>query len=309
MTTHMTAMTYLPSPAESRALGKSGLMVSPIAWGMWRFAGDDVAAARARVEAALAAGVTLFDTADIYGPDNGEPFGAAEVLLGRVFAEDRSLRDRMVLATKGGIEMGTPYNSGALYIEAAIDASLKRLGVDHVELWQIHRPDMLTHPAEIARALEKAHATGKIGAVGVSNYTASQAAALMAHLKMPLVSHQPEFSALKLDPLTDGLFDQAMTHDMAVLAWSPLGGGRIADPKDERAARVAAALDARAAEYGVSRSAAAYSWIMAHPARPIPIVGTQNPARIAEIPDALKPRWTRADWYAVLVASMGENLP
>lgn len=309
MATDMTAMTYLPAPAESLPLGKSGIMVSPIAWGMWRFAGDDVAAAKARVEAALDAGITLFDTADIYGPDNGEPFGASELLLSRVLAEDRSLRGRMVLATKGGIVIGTPYDSSAAYVSKAIDASLRRLGVEYVDLWQVHRPDLLTHPAELARALENAHGAGKIGAVGLSNYTPSQAAALMAHLALPVVSHQPEFSALRLDPLTDGLLDQAMEHGMAVLAWSPLGGGRIAEPQDERSRRVAAALDAKAAEFGVSRTAAAFSWIMAHPARPIPIVGTQNPARIAEIPDALKPRWTRADWYAVLVASMGENLP
>jgi predicted oxidoreductase len=114
---------------------------------------------------------------------------------------------------------------------------------------------------------------------------------------------------LKLDPLFDGLLDQAMTQDMAVLAWSPLAGGRLADPRDERARAVAALLDRKADAHGVTRTAAALSWIMAHPARPIPIVGTQNPARIAEIPQALKPRWTRAEWYNVLETSMGEKLP
>lgn len=301
-------MSELPSP-ESRSLGKSGIVVNPIAWGMWRFSGDDVGAARARIEAALEAGVTLFDTADIYGPDNGEPFGAAEILLGRVFAEAPQLRERMVLATKGGIVIGTPYDSSAGYIARAIDDSLRRLGVQQVELWQIHRPDLLTHPSEAARALEDAHRAGKVGAVGVSNHTASQAAALASHLTIPLVSHQPELSALTLEPLFNGLLDQAMTRDMAVLAWSPLGGGRLADPKDERSKAVAAALKSHGERYGVSVTAAALSWLMAHPARPIPIVGTQNPARIAEIPQALKPRWTRAEWYSVLQISMGENLP
>jgi predicted oxidoreductase len=94
-----------------------------------------------------------------------------------------------------------------------------------------------------------------------------------------------------------------------VLAWSPLGRGRLGDPQDARARAVAAALDAQAGRYGVSRTAAAYSWIMAHPAQIIPIVGTQNPARIREAADAFKVRWTRADWYAVLVASRGERLP
>jgi predicted oxidoreductase len=305
----MTAMSYLPLSHESRPLGKSGFSVSPIAWGMWRFGGNSVRDARAKVEAALAAGITLFDTADIYGPDNDEPFGAAEALLGRVFAEEPGLRTRMILASKGGISMGVPYDSSATYLESAINASLKRIGVERIDLWQIHRPDMLTHPAEVARALEVAMNAGKIGAIGVSNFTVAQAAALQSFLSVPIVSHQPEFSALALDPLTSGLMEQAMTRDMAVLAWSPLGGGRLADPTDDRARAVVALLDDKAKAYGVARTAAALSWIMAHPARPIPIVGTQNPARIAEIPDAFRPQWDRADWYAVLQASMGESLP
>ena len=292
-----------------RPLGKSGVFVSSLAWGMWRFAGEDVRAARERVEAAFAAGVTLFDTADIYGPDNGEEFGSAETLLGQVLAESPGLRERIVLATKGGIRMGVPYDSSAAYLEEAIDASLKRLGTDRVELWQIHRPDLLAHPQEVARALEKAHAAGKVAMLGVSNFTASQAAALAHFLTVPLVSHQPEFSPLATAPLFDGVMDQAMTHGMAVLAWSPLGGGRLARPADERTTQIAALLDRKADEAGVDRAAAAYSWIMAHPARPIPIVGTQDPARIAKIPDAYKPQWTRQEWYAVLEASLGTKLP
>ena len=218
---------FLPAPAV-RPLGKSGLNVSPIAWGMWRFGGGDVGIARRKVEAALEAGVTLFDTADIYGPDNGEPFGAAEALLGQVLRESPALRGKMVLATKGGIVIGTPYDSSAAYLERAIDASLRRLGVERVELWQIHRPDILTHPQEVARALEKAHATGKIVAVGVSNFTVSQTAALQQFLPVPLASTQPELSALALDPIRSGLLDQAIMMDLAVLAWSPLAGGRLA---------------------------------------------------------------------------------
>lgn len=292
-----------------RALYPAGPEVSSVAWGMWRFAGDDVAAAEARVQAALDAGVTLFDTADIYGPDNGEPFGAAEALLGRVLAGNPGLRDQMVIATKGGISMGVPYDSSAGYLGAAIDASLARMGVDHVALWQIHRPDILTHPAEIGEALLAAHQAGKIGAVGVSNFTPWQVEALAAHLPLPIVSCQPEFSPLAVAPLGDGVLDQAIARGMAVLAWSPLGGGRLGNPADERTRAVAAALDAKAKQAGVSRAAAAYSWIMAHPARPIPIVGTQSVPRIAEIPDAYTPTWTRAEWYEVLVAARGEPLP
>lgn len=302
-------LSYLPEPPRERPLGASGITVSSLAWGMWRFAGNDLKAARAKIDAAFEIGVTLFDTADIYGPDNNEPFGAAEALLGRVFAEDRSLRDRMVLATKGGIVMGVPYDSSPAYLASAIDASLKRMGVDRIDLYQIHRPDILTHPQEVARALDDAVKAGKVGAVGVSNYTAAQVAALSRFLGTPLASLQPEFSALALDPLDDRIMDTAMGNGMAVLAWSPLGQGRIGAPTDDRSRRVAAALDAQAAKFGASRTAAAYSWIMAHPAQPIPIVGTQNPARIREAADAYKVRWTRQDWYEVLVASRGERLP
>ncbi|MGZ3402904.1 MAG: aldo/keto reductase [Phenylobacterium sp.] len=302
-------MSELPTPPKTRPLYAGGPTVSSLAWGMWRFAGDDVAVAEARVQAALDAGVTLFDTADIYGPDNGEPFGAAELLLGRVLKRNPALAERMVLATKGGISMGVPYDSSAAYLTSAIDASLKRLGVEHVALWQIHRPDILTHPAEISRAMEAARAAGKIGAFGVSNFTATQVAALAAHSALPVVSTQPEFSPLAIEPLTNGVLDQAIAKGITVLAWSPLGGGRLGEPRDERSLAVAKALDAKAQACGVSRAAAAYSWIMAHPSQPIPIVGTQTPARIAEIPDAYRPTWTRAEWYAVLIASMGEPLP
>lgn len=302
-------MRVLTPPEKRRSLGKSGLEVSSIAWGMWRFKGDDVTQARRLVEAALDAGLTFLDTADIYGPDNGEGFGAAEALLGRVLAQDKSLRERMVLASKGGIIIGTPYDSSAAYINAAIDASLGRLGVEQIDLWQVHRPDILTHPQEVARALEDAYQAGKIRAIGVSNFTIHQIEALSAFLSIPLASSQPEFSALKLDPIEDGQFDQAMRMDLGVMAWSPLGGGRIANPKTPREQAVCKALDAIADAFGVSRTASAYSWIMAHPARPIPIVGSQQVERIQDANDAYKITWTRAQWYEVLVAARGEPLP
>lgn len=297
----------LPTPVP-QSLGAAGPTVSPIAWGMWRFAGHDLALAHRLVETALDAGITLFDTADIYGY-GAQGFGAAEALLGHVLAAAPLLRSRMVLATKGGITPPTPYDSSAAWITRAIDDSLRRLRVERVELWQVHRPDVLTHPEALARALEDAQRAGKIGAFGVSNFTPMQIDALQHWLRIPLVSSQPEFSPLCLTPLVDGQLDQAMRLGLAVLAWSPLGGGRVARPETPREVAVAAALDRVAAAHGCSRSAAAISWVMAHPARAIPIIGTQDPARIREAADALAVRWTRAQWYDVLVASRGERLP
>jgi predicted oxidoreductase len=302
-------MSELPAPLKTRPLGKSGLIVSSIAWGMWRFGAEDPATAEQLVQAALDVGVTLFDTADIYGPESHGGFGAAEAQLGRVFSANPGLRAQMILASKGGIVPGTPYDSSATYLSSAIDASLRRMNVERIDLWQIHRPDILTHPSEIASALEAAHRAGKIGAVGVSNYTVAQTQALGAYLSLPIVSHQPEFSALHLDPISDGILDHSIQNDMAVLAWSPLGGGRLAQPRDERSQAVVALFDVKASQAGVSRTAAALSWLMAHPCRTIPIVGTQNLGRIREIAQAYVPRWTRVEWYAVLIASRGERLP
>lgn len=302
----MSEITLTP---ELRPLGKSGLHVSPIAWGMWRFGHASVAEGRELVEAAFAAGVTLFDTADIYGFDGVGGFGDAEALLGKVFAQSPGLRDRMVLATKGGIRPPLPYDQSATYLTEALDASLSRLGVEQVDLYQIHRPDILTHPHDLAATLETMVTSGKVRAIGVSNVTLPQIRALEAFLPIPLASVQPELSPLELGPIENGLLDLAMERDLAVLAWSPLGGGRIGSPEDARAKAVAVALDVVAQTAGVSRAAAAYAWIMAHPARPIPIVGTQNVGRIAEIADVYKVRFTRQSWYDVLIAARGEALP
>ncbi|MDO9248891.1 MAG: aldo/keto reductase [Phenylobacterium sp.] len=293
------------------SLGKSSLAVSPMAWGMWRFKGSDVKAARARVEAALAAGLTFLDTADIYGPDNDEPFGAAEALFGQVLKDAPQIRDQVVLASKGGIVMGTPYDSSAAYLESAVEASLSRMGIDKIDLYQIHRPDHLAHPAQVAQVLTRLRSAGKIGEVGLSNHTAAQVSALQAHLAFPIACVQIEFSPLVVGPLYDGTLDQALETGMGVMAWSPLAQGRLADgpSTDERVLAVRAELDRLAAAHGVSRTVAAYAWLLAHPAGPIPIIGSQQPERIAEAAKALAVQLTRPEWYAVLTAARGVPLP
>ncbi|QTD55246.1 aldo/keto reductase [Parasphingorhabdus cellanae] len=302
-------MSDLPNISPTRQLGQSGIEVTSMAWGMWRFAGRDVAEAARLVHAVLDCGITLFDTADIYGFNGTDGFGDAESLFGEVLSKDKGLRDRMIVASKGGIMLPLPYDSSAAYLETAIDATLSRLALDTIALWQIHRPDILAHPQETARALEKAVQSGKIQCVGVSNFTQSQIAALNHFLDQPIVSTQPEISALRIDPMENGELDQAMVMDMTPLAWSPLAGGRIASPDDDRAQAVAKELDRIAETFGISRAATAYSWIMAHPSRPIPIIGSQRADRVADAMDAMTVQWNRQDWYAVLVAARGVPLP
>lgn len=304
-------MSLLPPPPETVPLGQSRLSVAPIAWGMWRLAeGGRTAAEAARlVHAALEAGITLLDTADIYGFDGAGGFGDAEALLGEVFAAEPALRGRMVLASKGGIMPPLPYDQSPAYLASAIDASLRRMQVDRIDLYQIHRPDILVHPQEVARALEDAVVAGKIGALGVSNFTQAQIEALAHFLDTPLATTQPEISPLRITCFENGELDQAMRLGITPLAWSPLGGGRLLSPQGERDRAVAVELDRVAQEQGVSRSVAAYGWLMAHPARIVPIVGSQNAERIAEAAQARSMSWTRQDWYAVLVAARGERLP
>ena len=298
-------MTTIHLSAEPRPLGRSDILISPIAWGMWRFTGEDVPAGRDLVEAALEAGITLFDTADIYGAGSPGGFGSAEALFGRVLADAPALRDRMVIATKGGIRPGIPYNSSAAYLAEALDDSLARMGVDRVDLYQIHRRDLLAHPQEVAGALSAMVAAGKVRGIGVSNHSPAELDALQAFLDLPILSTQPEFSPLHTAPLFDGTLDQAMVRDLAVLAWSPLAGGRLL-AEGHPAGLLLADQGER---YGVDAATAALAWVMAHPARIIPIVGSQTAARIRAAAGAYRVEWTRAEWYAVLQAGLGQRLP
>jgi predicted oxidoreductase len=304
-------MSELPLPPPTRRLGSSDIAVSAMAWGMWRLAENDRTPAEAArlVHAALDSGITFLDTADIYGFDGAGGFGDAEALLGKVLSSEPGLRSRIILATKGGILPPLPYDQSPDYLRKAIDASLARLKVDTIDLWQIHRPDILAHPQEVARALDDAVASGKVRALGVSNFTWAQIAALNHVLAHKLVTTQPEISPLRIACFENGELDQAMMLGLTPLAWSPLGGGRLAAPQSERDHAVAAALDSVANAHGVSRTVAAFSWLMAHPAGIVPIIGSQNPSRIAEGAQALMVRWTRREWYAVLVAARGERLP
>ena len=303
----------MTSMAERIPLGDSGIGIAPMGWGLWRFAGAERAQARARVDAALDSGYTLFDVADVYGFDGRDGFGAAESLLGDVLRADASLRSRMVLASKAGVRPPVPYDSRASYLVGACEASLRRLGTERLDLFFIHRPDLLAHPQEMAEALDRLRASGKIRAAGVSNFSAPQTAALAACLPFTLASVQIEFSPVAVSALQDGVLDLAMAQRLGVLAWSPLGQGRLmhatAMPDDARLDAVRAELDRIGARQGVSRDVAAYAWIMCHPSRAVPLVGSQDPVRIRAAVAACKVPIERGDWYRVLEAALGHRMP
>jgi len=304
----------LPIP-PTRTLGSSGIEVGSIAYGCWRLAGTGVAEASKKIGAALDAGLNLIDTADIYGFGGGpgvDGFGDAELLLGRVLRETPDWRDRIVLATKGGIRPGVPYDQSGRYLAEACDASLRRLGVDRIDLYQIHRPDHLTSPAEVAGALDALVDAGKVRAVGVSNFTVAQHRALAAHLRAPIVTTQPEWHPLHQAPLVDGTLDLCGELRCTPLVWSPLAGGRLAGELgslEPDAARVAVVADRIAAEQEVDRAAVLLAWIAHHPSGAIPIVGSQRPERITSSARARDVQLDRREWYEILVAGRGERLP
>lgn len=283
--------------------------VGPVAFGCWRFVNIPVPDAVALVEGVLDAGMNLVDTADVYGFDwGGTGFGQAESLLGEVLAAAPALRDRMVLATKGGIFPPTPYDSSATYLVGAVEDSLRRLQTDHIDLYQIHRPDMLTHPGDLAATLTALVESGKVGAVGVSNYTPDQTRALAVHLEVPLVSTQPQFSALHLDAMRDGTLDTAMELEITPLAWSPLAGGALATGEGIPAA-LKEVLDVLGEREGCDRSIIALAFVMAHPSKPIAIVGSQKLERLVAYQSALDVQLSRHDCYQIIQASEGVPLP
>ena len=226
----------LPIPAQGRI---GPWTCGRISYGCWRFAGSSVPEARSKIEAAHANGITLIDTAAIYGYGE-DGFGVAEERLGAVFADAPALRRATILVTKAGIHPPLPYDSRAETLIQSCEASLRRLETDVIDIFLIHRPDYLAAPQEVAGALTRLRDAGKIREAGVSNHSTHQMRALQAHLDFPLIATQPEFSALHPDPLEDGTLDLAQALGMAVMAWSPLAGGLLVDTAQPRSGTPAA---------------------------------------------------------------------
>lgn len=278
-----------------------------LAYGFWRYREDQVDAAIAMISLARENGVDHFDTADVYGGAGG--FGGAEKLLGTIRTKAPGLLDGAVVATKAGCEPGSPYNASPVYLKAACEASLKRLGVRRIDLFYVHRPDLLAHPADTAGALDDLVAEGKIASVGLSNYTTAQVEALVRYLKAPVRVHQVEFSAGCVTPLFDGTLDQAMKKKIAVAAWSPVARGGFSETGPVELAKVRETLNVLAAGSGAAVNAIAIAFLMAHPACVTPIVGTTNPVRFREYLDGVSLTLSRRDWYAIVEAARGARMP
>ena len=309
------------------SLGRSELRVSRIGYGCWRLAGsegmvappDAMASGKRAVQAAAEEGFTLFDLADIYGG------GRCEEIFGAALRESPGLRNRIVIASKCGIrKAGSPdprspyrYDSSAAHILSSVEASLQRIGVETLDLLMLHRPDYLMDPAEVAEAFVRLRDAGKVREFGVSNFRPGQLTALQKACPMPLVVNQVEISLAHPGALEDGTLDQCLNGDITPLAWSPLARGVLAanEPveldRPDHAARAALSqtLDDVARVRGVSRTVVALAWLMTHPARIVPIIGSVNPARIHDSAGAGEIVLERGDWYRLLTAARSTRLP
>lgn len=313
---------------QTQKLGNSPLVASRLAFGCWRIAGwrDDTrplqevqSAGREALLAAYEAGYMLYDGADIYGS------GRAEELFGRVLREVSGMRERILITSKCGVRhAGSPaaaspqrWDFSPDYIVKSCEGSLQRLGSETIDLYLLHRPDYLGEPHEIAGAFAQLHDAGKVRCFGVSNFRPSLVSALQAACPFPLVVNQVEISLAQRAALEDGTLDQCLERNLTPMAWSPLGAGLLghgaqrllAAQREYKTDTVVKVLDEIALERGVSRTVIAYAWLLRHPSRIVPIVGSTTPERIREAVKSTEIELSREDWYRLFLAARGEPLP
>lgn len=287
---------------------------SPIIAGLWRLAKWSMSAEALAswTSDVVDQGVDTFDLADIYGSYT------CEGLFGAALRAAPGLRDRLRIVTKCGIKVVSParpahtrhaYDTSRAHIVSSVEASLRALGTDRVEVLLLHRQDPLMDPAEVASAFDQLETSGKVRAFGVSNFTPSHFAMLAAHVRQPLVTNQVEASVLRLDPIHDGTFDQCLERRIHPMAWSPLGGGRLFTGQAPEVLRVRTALQAVADQRGVALETVAYAFLLRHPSRPYPITGTQRLDRIVAAVAAVDLELTREAWFDLYCAAKGSPLP
>lgn len=296
-------------------LSKTGPEFSRMVYGTWRLLANQPSAQEVnrRLHTCVELGITTLDTAEIYGRYK------VEETLGAALALSPGLRDQLEIVTKAGIYVPNAYhperrtahyNASGARLMKSLDKSLRLLGTDHVDLFLVHRPDWLTRADDTAAGLNELLRSGKIKAAGVSNYSVSQFELLNGLMAQPLVTNQIEFNLLHMDSLVDGTLHQCEKLGILPMAWSPLAGGRLLDPGNPAAARLAAAAQAMTSRTnGASLEQLAYAWIMAHPSRPLPIIGTNKLERIQSAAKAVDIVLEREDWYALWEAAQGRKIP
>jgi predicted oxidoreductase len=285
------------------------LEMSRLVYGMWRL-GDDADTSvdhiRNKISACLDQGITTMDQADIYGGYE------AEEILGTALTPE--LRNQIEIVTKCDIVAPVGryaeakvkyYDTSRAYILSSVDHSLRLMKIDHIDLLLIHRPDPLMDHHETGAALDEVVASGKVRAVGVSNFRPWDWELLQSGMKTPLVTNQIEISLLHHAPFTNGDIAFHQQNGQPPMAWSPLGGGALFDTK---LSGLHGALQNIATEHNVEIAAVAVAWLLAHPARILPVLGTNNLDRIARIGDAANIQIDRETWFDLYTHALGHEV-
>ncbi len=290
---------------EKAKIHPDGPTFSRIISGAWRWHTVSSQTVDTLIRTSLDNGITTFDNADIYGDHSNEE------IFGNVLKKDSGLRKQIEIVTKCGVKFPSTrrplsrvkhYDTSGSHILWSVDNSLTLHGTDYLDLLLIHRPDPLLNPEEVARAFDALKSSGKVLHFGVSNFTPFQFEMLQSFLPMPIVTNQIEVSVTCSQPLFDGTIDVLMKHRTSPMAWSPLGGGSLMDPKFK-------SIFQKAPEYGATESQLALAWLLKHPAKIFPVIGTTKPERIAESASSSKIDLDLQDWFEMLKIAMGREMP
>lgn len=304
---------------KTMKLGKTDLTVPVIGLGCMRLAGAEKKQAEEFFSTALDLGLNFFDHADIYGRGKCE----------EVFAElmKNTPREKLILQSKCGIVPGKMFDFSKEHILNSVDGILSRLGTDYLDVLLLHRPDALMEPEEVAEAFDILKAKGKVLNFGVSNQDPYTMELMSRSLNVPLAANQLQLSitnatmisqpmntniADRKDPVLDnGVLNYCRLNDITVQAWSPFQYGMFEGTflgNTEKFPVLNEKLDELAEKYGVTNTAIALAWILRHPAKIQPIVGTINPKRVADCAKAADITLSREEWYEIYRAA-GYRLP
>lgn len=286
------------------------LEISRIAYGMWRLAEDpDIPALVTKIEACLDQGITTMDQADIYGDYESEG------VFGQALRYAPHLRERMELVTKCGIVLPSEkfpdhrvkhYDTSAAHVTGSVENSLRKMNTDRIDLLLLHRPDPFMDAEETARALDTLVQQGKVRHLGVSNYRPHDWSYLQSALSTPLVTNQIELSLVAFDAFRNGDLAFLQERKVAPMAWSPLGGGTLFAAGNtvlnSHVRRIAN-------EQNVTEAAVALAWLLAHPAKIVPVMGSNRLERIQNFSEALGVAMDRQTWFDLYASAIGHEVP
>ena len=284
----------------------SKIIAGTMTWGVW---GKDCNTKQMieLMNCCLENNITTFDHADIYGDYT------TETTFGKAFSESKIGRNKIQMISKCGIQMQSESRKNAIkhyeystsYIIWSVEQSLRNLQTDYLDLLLLHRPSPLMKTDEIAEAIEKLKHDGKILDFGVSNFTPSQTD--LIETKTKINYNQIRFSITHFEAMLDGSLDHMQTHNITPMCWSPLGS--VFKKEDEQANRLKKMAIKFSLKYNVPVDVILLAWILKHPSGILPVCGTADQSRIANLMKATTVDMELQDWFALWSESTGTPVP